>query len=102
MTDQYHQFHPFHATRYALDISCFTFLNIVNVSLDVSLTQNAPNDLSIVFFLYFWSVSLFSTACYTSKSKAEISRFVIPEGRMILARFLAANIPNIYSALPVK
>ena len=53
MTDQYHQFHPFHATRCALDISCFTFLNIVNVSLDVSLTQNALNDLSIVFFLHF-------------------------------------------------
>ena len=53
MTDQYHQFLPFHATRYALDISCFTFLNIVNVSLDVSYTQNALNDLSIVFFLHF-------------------------------------------------
>ena len=42
-----------------------------------------------------WSVSLFSTACYNSKIKAAISRFVIQEGRMILPRFLAANIPDI-------
>ena len=48
-----------------------------------------------------WSVSLFSTACYTSKIKAEISMFVIPEGRMILPRFLAANIPDIPPTLPV-
>ena len=49
-----------------------------------------------------WSVSLFSKACYTSKTETEISRFVIAEGRMILSRFLAANIPNISSTLPVK
>ena len=53
MSEECHQFHPFHATQYALGISCFAFLNIVNVSIDVSLTQNALNDLFIVFFLRF-------------------------------------------------
>ena len=42
-----------HAKQYALEISCFAFLNIVNVSIDVSLTQNALNDLFIVFFPAF-------------------------------------------------
>ena len=53
MSEECHQFHPFHATQYALGISCFAFLNIVNVSIDVSLTQNALNDLFIVFFSAF-------------------------------------------------
>ena len=101
-----------HAKQYALEISCFAFLNIVNVSIDVSLTQNALNDLFIVFFSCVfwlrtksyrrWSVSIFSKTCYTSKTEAEISRFVIQEGRMILPRFLAANIPNLSSTLPVN
>ena len=53
MTGQYHQFHPFHVTQYALELSYFAFLNIVSVNGDVSLTENGLNDLLIVFFSAF-------------------------------------------------
>ena len=65
----------------------------------------------LIFLRFFWlrtksywrcSVSLFSKACYTSKTETEISRFVIAEGRMILSRFLAADISNVSSTLPVN
>ena len=63
MTGQYRQFHPFHATQYALEISCFTFLNIVSVNVNVSLTQNVLNDLFIViFFAFFPRKPLFKIA----------------------------------------
>ena len=68
-------FHPFHATQYALQISCFAFFNIVNVSFDVSLTQNVLNKLFIVIFLAFSSWMCKGTGdgqfCY-------FQRFVVP------------------------
>ena len=78
---------------------------------DLNDSKCAQRPLHSIFSAFFWlrtqsyrrrSVSSFSVACYTSKKEAEISRFVIQEGRMILLRFLAANISNISSTLPVN
>ena len=55
MNDQYDQFYPVYATQYALRISCFAFFNIVNGSVDVSLTQNALNNLFVLIFFAFSS-----------------------------------------------